>query len=201
MNTGNPKATALRAFGGGWALVAALGWGLWAWSALTDRTREVSIQAASRQSALDRVSAERDQLTVERDQLRAQIGDLETAERRLVRTKEEVAHLEFLRARLSEAVDRAQAQLGGRPAPDPQANAERAPPRGPSLSLSQQQIRAAQDALTALGYGRLEADGVVGPGTRAAVEAFERDRGLTVTGELTAGTVEALEEEAGSSLR
>ncbi|WP_245435533.1 peptidoglycan-binding domain-containing protein [Microvirga calopogonii] len=118
-----------------------------------------------------------------------------------MRTKEEVAHLEFLRVRLSEAVDRAQAQLGGRPAPEPQANSRVAPPPRPSPPLSQQQIRTAQEALTELGFGRLDADGVIGPGTRAAVEAFERARGLTVTGELTAGTVEALEEEIGSSLR
>jgi DNA repair exonuclease SbcCD ATPase subunit len=155
----------------------------------------------SRQSALERITAERDQLAAERDQLQAQMGNLQDAERRVARVKDEVAHLEHLRVQLSKAVDRAQAQLGGRSDPAPQSSSASAPPPTSSISLSQQQIRAAQEALTKLGYGRLEADGVMGDGTRAAVEAFERARGLMVTGELTASTVEALEEAAGISLQ
>jgi cell division protein FtsB len=202
MNAGNNREAARRTFSSGWILVAALGWSLWAWSALADRAGEASVQAeASRQAALERITAERDQLAAERDQLQAQIGNLQDAEKRVARAKDEVAHLEHLRVRLSEAVDRAQAQLGGQPDPAPQASSAAAPPPMPSLALSQQQIRAAQEALTELGYGRLEADGVIGPGTRAAVAAFERTRGLPVTGELTIATVEALEAAAGISLQ
>jgi hypothetical protein len=202
MSAGNHREAAHKTFSGVWVLVAVLGWGLFAWSVLTDSDGEASVQAeASRQGALERITAERDQLASERDQLQTQIGNLQDAQRRVARAQEEVTQLEHLRVRLSEAVDRAQAQLGGRPDPVPQARSAAAPPPTPSITPSQQQIRAAQEALTELGYGRLEADGVMGAGTRAAVEAFERARGLTVTGELNPSTVEALEAAAGISLQ
>jgi len=50
----------------------------------------------------------------------------------------------------------------------------------------------AQKALSKLGYGKLTADGVVGPGTRRAIEAFQRDKGLTVTSEFDASTLKKL---------
>lgn len=50
----------------------------------------------------------------------------------------------------------------------------------------------AQKALTRLGYGRLTADGVVGPGTRQAIEAFQRANNLHITGELDAPTLQRL---------
>jgi hypothetical protein len=50
----------------------------------------------------------------------------------------------------------------------------------------------AQKALTRLGYGCLKADGVAGPGTRRAVEAFQRANTLPVTGELDAPTLQRL---------
>lgn len=52
--------------------------------------------------------------------------------------------------------------------------------------------RTAQKALTRLGYGPLKADGVAGPGTRRAVEAFQRANTLPVTGELDAPTLQRL---------
>jgi TolA-binding protein len=53
-------------------------------------------------------------------------------------------------------------------------------------------IVAAQKALTELGYGKLEADGVVGAGTRQAIEEYQRDAGLAVTGDLRAETLQKL---------
>jgi chromosome segregation ATPase len=50
----------------------------------------------------------------------------------------------------------------------------------------------AQKALTRLGYGPLKADGVAGPGTRRAIEAFQRANTLPVTGELDTPTLERL---------
>ena len=50
----------------------------------------------------------------------------------------------------------------------------------------------AQKALPKLGYGKLTADRVVGPGTRRAIEAFQRDKGLTVTGKLDGPTLKQL---------
>lgn len=53
-------------------------------------------------------------------------------------------------------------------------------------------VAAAQRALSKLGYGPIKADGVLGPGTRQAIERFERDRRLPVTGELGPRTVREL---------
>ncbi|MFC1458358.1 peptidoglycan-binding domain-containing protein [Microvirga arabica] len=61
-----------------------------------------------------------------------------------------------------------------------------------SASLSKEEIREAQEALTRLGYGQLEADGVFGPGTRRSVEAFQLAQGLSVTGRLDADTLRVL---------
>ncbi|HEX8666687.1 MAG TPA: peptidoglycan-binding domain-containing protein [Beijerinckiaceae bacterium] len=58
-------------------------------------------------------------------------------------------------------------------------------------------VAAAQKALTKLNYGALKSDGVIGPGTRQAIEKFERDRRLPVTGELGPRTVRELSAQAG----
>jgi hypothetical protein len=58
-------------------------------------------------------------------------------------------------------------------------------------------VAAAQKALTKLGYATLKSDGVIGPGTRQAIEKFERDRRLPVTGELNPRTARELSAQAG----
>ena len=52
-------------------------------------------------------------------------------------------------------------------------------------------VAAAQRALSKLGQN-IDADGLMGPGTRAAIQRFERDNKLPVTGDLGARTVKAL---------
>lgn len=52
-----------------------------------------------------------------------------------------------------------------------------------------------QRALTKLGYGPLKDDGLMGPGTKAAIEKFERDRKLPVKGEAAGPTLRALTRE------
>jgi hypothetical protein len=44
---------------------------------------------------------------------------------------------------------------------------------------------AVQRALTEFGYGQIKPTGTVGPETRAAIEKFERERKLPVTGQVT----------------
>ena len=61
-----------------------------------------------------------------------------------------------------------------------------------AIRLSKQEIRAAQEALVDFGYGKLKADGSLGPSTRKAVAAFERAKGLPVTGRLGTATLQAL---------
>jgi peptidoglycan hydrolase-like protein with peptidoglycan-binding domain len=54
--------------------------------------------------------------------------------------------------------------------------------------------------LSKLGYAALRSDGVIGPGTRQAIEKFERDRRLPVTGELNPRTVRELSAQAGMAI-
>jgi hypothetical protein len=53
-------------------------------------------------------------------------------------------------------------------------------------------VARAQAALTKLGYGALKPDGVMGAGTRQAIERFEKDRKLPATGDLGARTMREL---------
>lgn len=52
-----------------------------------------------------------------------------------------------------------------------------------------------QRALAKLGYGPIKDDGLMGPGTKAAIEKFERDRKLPVKGEAAGPTLRALTRE------
>lgn len=61
-------------------------------------------------------------------------------------------------------------------------------------------IVAAQHALQKLGYG-VKSDGSFGATTKQALERFERDRGLTVTGELNPRTVKALSSQSGVAIQ
>lgn len=55
-----------------------------------------------------------------------------------------------------------------------------------------ERVRAAQAALTKRGFNTGGVDGVIGPRTRAAIEAFQRDRSLPPTGALSPQTMAAL---------
>ncbi|MPR09076.1 peptidoglycan-binding domain-containing protein [Microvirga tunisiensis] len=114
------------------------------------------------------------QLPAVREELRQLMGTRDQAQSELVVAQPE----------LSGAINRASQAHGdvsttglvGSKAPDPK-----------------QAIAAtAQKALPKLGYGKLTADRVVGPGTRRAIEAFQRDKGLTVTGKLDGPTLKQL---------
>ncbi len=61
--------------------------------------------------------------------------------------------------------------------------------QGPSSSVRQLQQRLQSQGL----YGRGLVDGVYGPGTRAAVEAFQRARRMAVTGQMDAETMAAMD--------
>lgn len=53
-------------------------------------------------------------------------------------------------------------------------------------------VAAAQDRLTRGGYYRGQIDGVLGPETRHAIVRFQSNHGLSVTGELTPDTLNAM---------
>jgi hypothetical protein len=53
------------------------------------------------------------------------------------------------------------------------------------LIVSTRRIAAVQRALTEFGYGQLKPTGVIGTDTQAAIQKFERDRKMPVTGQLS----------------
>ncbi|MDJ1159052.1 peptidoglycan-binding domain-containing protein [Chelatococcus sp. SYSU_G07232] len=67
---------------------------------------------------------------------------------------------------------------------------------GEPRAEAQRPVLAAQRALAKLGYG-VKPDGLMGAATRTAIERFEKDKGLPVTGELGPRVVKALSAAAG----
>ena len=53
------------------------------------------------------------------------------------------------------------------------------------LIISTRRIAAVQRALTEFGYGQLKPTGVIGTDTQAAIQKFERDRKMPLTGQLS----------------
>jgi hypothetical protein len=70
------------------------------------------------------------------------------------------------------------------PRPPAAVHAAKSDPVG-DLIVSTRRIAAVQRALTEYGYGQLKATGVVGTDTQAAIQKFERDRKLPITGQLS----------------
>lgn len=70
------------------------------------------------------------------------------------------------------------------------------PPGNVGRSDSGDLVLAGQRALSRLGYS-VKVDGVMGPGTRQAIERFEQDRHLPVTGELGTRTARELSSASG----
>lgn len=70
------------------------------------------------------------------------------------------------------------------PRPPAAVPATRSDPVG-DLIVSTRRIAAIQRALTEYGYGQLKPTGVVGTDTQAAIQKFERDRKMPVTGQIS----------------
>lgn len=61
-------------------------------------------------------------------------------------------------------------------------------------------VSAVQKALSKIGYGPLKADGLLGATTKQALERFERDKGLPVTGGLGTRTTRQLASASGTQI-
>ena len=180
----------------GKSLLAAtvIGWGLFVYSVLSNGSEEHTLQRENRQlrQRIETVTAERDQLAKANDQKVLAGQDLNTMLVRIEAATEELQQLDSLRANVSQALEQTRLQFTG-PSDQPAAMTE-----SPTVSttsairLSKQDIRAAQEVLVDFGYGKLKTDGALGPSTRKAVEAFERAKGLPVTGKLGTVTLQAL---------
>ena len=66
-------------------------------------------------------------------------------------------------------------------------------PRAQGAVIDQSNVLTAQRALLQLGYHLGEADGVMGPATKRAIQAFQKDRGLTENGQLTVALISLLD--------
>jgi hypothetical protein len=184
----------LGATGKGLLAATAVGWGLFVYSVLSPGSEEHTLQSENRQlrRQIETVTAERDQLAKANDQKILAGQDLNTMLVRIEAATEELQQLDSLRASVSQAVEQTRLQFTG-PSDQPAAMTE-----SPTVSttsavrLSKQEIRIAQEALVDFGYGKLKPDGALGPSTRKAVEAFERAKGLPVTGKLGTATLQAL---------
>ncbi len=75
---------------------------------------------------------------------------------------------------------------------DPSALLAPPPPSTPPDHLTAGTVRTVQAQLRTLGFYRGAADGVWGPGTEAALQSFQRGRGLMPDGQLGPATVAAL---------
>jgi chromosome segregation ATPase len=180
--------------GKGLLAATAIGWGLFVYSILSTGSEEHAIQTENWQlrQQIEAITAERDQLAKENERRILAGQDLNTILVRIEAATEELQQLDSLRASVSQAIEQTRLQLTG-PSDQPVAMTE-----SPTVSttsavrLSKQEIRTAQEALVDFGYGKLKADGALGPSTRKAVEAFERAKGLPITGKLGTATLQAL---------
>lgn len=180
--------------GKGLLAAAAIGWGLFGYTVLSTGSEERTIQTEIPQlrQQIETVTAERDQLAKENDRRILAGQDLHTMQVRIEAATEELQQLDSLRGTVSQAIEQARLQLTG---PSSQSIATAESPMVSTTSavrLSRQEIRAAQEALVDFGYGKLKADGSLGPSTREAVKAFERAKGLPVTGKLGTAPLQAL---------
>jgi hypothetical protein len=162
--------------------IALLGWSLFTQSAKTATTTEETLRGQ-----IASIEAERAQLITERDQLKEVLR----------KAKHDLA----LQLDAAYGAAEANSQQHAWQSPEPtlaspvsDANAETGSIASPSDVKAS--IRTAQTVLARLGYGPLTADGAMGARTRRALEAFERDHGLMVTGELGPHTVTALRDAA-----
>jgi len=184
----------LGATGTGLLAATAIGWGLFVYSVLSTGFEEHTLQSENLQlrQQIETVTAERDQLAKANDQKILAGQDLNTMLARIETATEELQQLDSLRASVSQAIEQTRLQFTG-PSDQPAAMTE-SPivSTASAVRLSKQEIRTAQEALVDFGYGKLKADGALGPSTRKAVEAFERAKGLSVTGKLGTATLQAL---------
>ncbi len=83
------------------------------------------------------------------------------------------------------------------PAPIPVSS--RSDPVG-DLIIASRRVAAVQRALTDYGYGQLKPTGTVGSDTQAAIQKFERDRKLPITGQMSDRLVRELSAATGRAI-
>ena len=181
------------------AATAVIGLGVFLYSTLAPDadTKHVEAEVTQLRQQIETITAERDQLAKENNRRILAGQSLSDIQVRIEAAMGELRQLDEMRAGVSQAIEKARFELTG-PTHQPAA-LEHSSTTTASVPLSKGAIRAAQEALVDFGYGKFEADGVFGPTTRKAVEAFERAKGLPVTGKLGTMTLQALKTHTASA--
>ncbi len=180
---------------------AAAGWVLSGFLVLSpgSSTGDVQTEIERLRQAVETNAADRDALAAELERVKDQHQDLQHIQKQIAAATQELRHLEYLRARVSGEIDVMRPQPSRASSQASPAAGAPEPPVVDSPSLSKDDISNAQEALTRLGYGTLKADGVLGPGTRRAIEAFQQRQGLPITGQLEADTLRAIRDSRASA--
>ncbi len=171
-------------------LVALAGWS--AFILIRRSSDEVESQLRAKVASLSQIQMD---LLSERARAQATAGEWKQVEAQLPAVREELRQLTEARDQAQSELVLAQLSLSDviNRASQPHGDVSVTGSVESKASDSKQAVAAtAQKALSKLGYGKLTADGVVGPGTRRAIEAFQRGKGLTVTSELDAPTLKQL---------
>jgi peptidoglycan hydrolase-like protein with peptidoglycan-binding domain len=71
------------------------------------------------------------------------------------------------------------------PVPQPRPTAAQRPAPAPKPGAPAKRVLAVQRALADFGYGQVAPNGVLGPETKSAIERFERERKLPITGQIS----------------
>lgn len=171
------------------ALAAIGGWGMFI------HTERTSSEAEDR--LRDQIMSLRDQ----QRQLRAQQEKADASSAtETAKLREELASARNAITRLSDDHNRVKAELADARAKlpsfqQPQASRSTGKPMAfidVTPRPAPRDVVAAQKVLTELGYGPIKADGVIGAGMRQAIEKYQRDAGLRVSGDLHAETLQNL---------
>jgi Putative peptidoglycan binding domain len=161
-------------------LVTVAGWGL-----LFVSRRSAAEFEEHLRSQVSSLHQRQMELLNERTQREAAVGTLE-------KLRSEVAALRQEQEGLAQARDQVQGDLTRLRAEQDAASAHSGQSQTEGGRAEHASIVTAQRALTKLGYGPLVPDGIVGPGTRQAIQDFQHDRGMRVTSELDPATLRQL---------
>jgi len=200
-NVTNQARMPLGVAGTGLFAAAALGLGLFIYSAMASEAenKDAKTELLQLRQQIETLTAERDQVTKESNRRILAGQSLHSIQVQIEAATGELQQLDELRANVSRAIEQARLELTG------PTSQNAAPEESPTVTttsavpLSKREIRAAQEALIDFGYGKLRADGSLGPSTRRAIKAFERAKGLPVTGKLGAATIQALKTRTASA--
>jgi TolA-binding protein len=172
----------------GIAIAAVAGWGAYAYSALS--SAQLKQQLNGQSAALQDYQA---QFLSQRRRAEEGAREITTLHEQLASARSEIERLTTRHKEAEAGLAMAQDQLASlQKLHAPPALGSAPALRGITPTPTMQDVLAAQEALTQLGFGSLEADGVMGPTTRQAIEEFQRVAGLTVTGELHGLTLQAI---------